>query len=229
MAILLNDQRIQPPTPPAVEEGAAEAPRRRDPEATRKAILDAAEELFVERGPDATTTAEIAKAAGVNKSLIHHHFHCKEELWEEVKRRHFIAYFTVQKEMLLASSSQPTAELLRDSLHAFFYFLQGDPKSVRFMSWSFCEQEPSKIDLEKELFELGIERIRASQEAGEIRADIEPLFVIKTFIGLALNWFQTCRLTLSMIDSDIEPRALDALYLDTATKILLDGVRPPRA
>lgn len=225
MAIVLTDKRSGPAATQA-DEG-AESRRRRDPEATRKAILDAAEDLFVQLGPDATTTAEIAKAARINKSLIHHHFGSKEALWEEVKRRHFGAYFAAQKQML-AAATEPTAELLRASLHAFFRFLQSDPKSVRFMSWSFCENELGKIDQEKELFELGIERIRQSQEAGTIRSDIEPLFVIKTFVALALHWFQTCRVTLSMIDSEISPAQLDELYLDTATKILLEGVRPPR-
>lgn len=228
MAILLNDTRpTAPPAAPVADDG-ADARRRRDPEATRKAILDAAEELFVLLGPVATTTAEIAKAAGINKSLIHHHFGSKEALWEEVKRRHFGAYFAVQKEML-AAATEPSTELVRDSLHAFFRFLQHDPKSVRFMSWSFCENELGKLDQEKELFELGIEKIRQSQEAGTIRRDVEPLFVIKTFVALALHWFQTCRVTLSIIDSKVSPAELDELYLDTATKILLEGIRPRTA
>jgi len=226
MAIILKDSKsaAAPAAPPAPPEEAGEGRRRRDPEATRRAILDAAEEHFVARGPDATSLAEIAQSAGVNKSLIHHHFGSKEALWEEVQGRHFHQYFEAQREMLM---NAPTTELLlRDSLIAFFRFLQADPKSVRFMSWTFCAAEPCKTEQEKALFELGIARIRESQGKGEIRTDVEPLFVIKAFLALAVNWFQTRELTHSMIDSPIGPAELDDLYLDTAVKILLDGVRP---
>ena len=226
MAIFLKDLTPQNTAEVAAPpEDASEPRRRRDPEATRRAILDAAEELFVARGPDATSLAEIAAAAGVNKSLIHHHYGSKEALWEEVQGRHFHQFFEVQREMLASAPS--TADLLRDSMVAFFRFLQSDPKSVRFMSWNFCAAEPCKTEQEKALFELGIQRIRASQESGELRTDIEPFFVIKAFLALCFNWFQTRELTHSMIDSPIDIAALDELYLDTAVKILLEGVRPP--
>lgn len=223
MAIFLKDSPTAPAALPAPPEEAAESRRRRDPEATRRAILDAAEEHFVARGPDATSLAEIAQAAGVNKSLIHHHFGSKEALWSEVQDRHFHQYFDAQREML--ENAPSTQDLLRDSLIAFFRFLQSDPKSVRFMSWTFCAAEPCKTEQEKALFELGIHRIRESQAKGEIRGDVEPLFVIKSFLALAVNWFQTRELTHSMIDSQIAPAELDELYLETAVKILLDGVR----
>ncbi len=224
MAIFLKDNNKEAPAEPVALDEVEEPRRRRDPEATRRAILDAAEEHFVARGPDATSMAEIAQSAGVNKSLIHHHFGSKEALWNEVQGRHFHQFFEAQREILASAPS--SAELLRDSMVAFFRFLQSDPKSVRFMSWSFCAAEPCKTEQEKALFELGIARIRESQASGEIRTDIEPLFVIKAFLALALNWFQTRELTHSMIDSQIEPTELDELYLDTAVKILLEGVRP---
>jgi TetR/AcrR family transcriptional regulator len=226
MAIFLKDSKTGTETAhaPSAPEEAGEGRRRRDPEATRRAILDAAEDLFVVRGPDATSLAEIASAAGVNKSLIHHHFGSKEALWSEVQGRHFHQYYEAQHEML---ASAPSAEgLLRDSMIAFFRFLQTEPKAVRFLSWTFCAAEPCKTEQEKALFELGIARIRDSQAKGEIRTDVEPLFVIKSFLALAVNWFQTRELTHSMIDSPIAPNELDDLYLDTAVKILLDGVRP---
>lgn len=219
MAIFLHEK---PATPESHEP--VDSRRRRDKEVSRAAILAAAEDLFAARGPEATTTSEIAKAAGVTKSLIHHYFGSKNELWHEVQRHHFSQYFTQQKAMLVGSA--PTAELLADSLTAFFRFLQNDPKSVRFMSWVFCETEPCRVEEEKELFELGIEKIRQSQALGLIRPDIEPLFAIKTIIALALNWFQSCHLTLAMIDTEITPEALSDLFLDNAVKILLDGIRP---
>ncbi|MEM1204525.1 MAG: TetR/AcrR family transcriptional regulator [Acidobacteriota bacterium] len=224
MAILIGDQR------PRDESGAADAAeetrRRRDPEATRKAILDAGEELFVRNGPIGTSLSQIAKKAGVTKSLIHHHFGSKEELWQGVQRRHFRKYFELQKRMIQESSS--TAELLEESIVAYFRFLQQDPKSVRFFSWTLVEGEDGHcpMDEEKELFELGIEKIREAQAAGEIRDDLEPFFIIKTLISLPMAWFQTHEDTRALVDSEIDAAGLDEMYLRDMVEIFLGGVRP---
>lgn len=49
-------------------------------EPARARILAAAEELFAEHGYDRTSTARIARAAGVPSSLVFYHFAAKEEL-----------------------------------------------------------------------------------------------------------------------------------------------------
>jgi len=48
--------------------------RRLSPEARREAILDAARGLFAERDPGTISTGDIAEAAGVARSLVHHYF-----------------------------------------------------------------------------------------------------------------------------------------------------------
>ncbi|WP_410672882.1 TetR family transcriptional regulator [Amycolatopsis sp. cmx-4-68] len=65
----------------------AERGRRRDSAATRRALLDAAAELFAERGFDRTTVRDIAKLAGVNQSLLFRYFGSKEALFEAVIAR----------------------------------------------------------------------------------------------------------------------------------------------
>jgi AcrR family transcriptional regulator len=58
-----------------------EEPRRRDAAATRQALLDAAIELFAERGYDRTTVRDIATRAGVNQALLFRYFGSKEALF----------------------------------------------------------------------------------------------------------------------------------------------------
>src|SRR4051794_38780989 len=48
---------------------------------TRRAILDAALDLFSERGFDGASTRSIAARAGVTQPLLNYHFAGKEELW----------------------------------------------------------------------------------------------------------------------------------------------------
>ena len=49
-------------------------------DATRKALLDAAEELLISKGLAAITTRKVAEQAGVNQALVHYHFGTIEEL-----------------------------------------------------------------------------------------------------------------------------------------------------
>jgi len=53
---------------------------RRDPEASRAAILESAREVFTERGYARATIREIARRAGVTHGLVMRHFGTKEQL-----------------------------------------------------------------------------------------------------------------------------------------------------
>lgn len=57
---------------------------RRDPDATRQALLAAGAALFSERGFDAVPIDDVAARAGVNKSLISYHFGGKRGLYTAV-------------------------------------------------------------------------------------------------------------------------------------------------
>ena len=197
--------------------------RRRDPEATRAAILDAAEDLFLAHGPSEVPTSRIAKLAGVTKSLIHHHFGSKEELWNEIKQRHFEQYFEAQKQML--TSQEEALELLRQSIIAYFRFLQRDERSVSFMSWRFVEGDDPCLAEEHDLFDLGSQRIREGQEQGLIRRDLDPLSIIKAFLAMVLQWFQTKSLLSDMLGEDVDIEAMEEKYLQDILILFFDGVR----
>jgi AcrR family transcriptional regulator len=60
-------------------------PRRtRDPADKRARLMDAARTLFAERGYAATTTADVARHAGVSEGIVFHHFGSKADLLEAV-------------------------------------------------------------------------------------------------------------------------------------------------
>ncbi|HEY6426460.1 MAG TPA: helix-turn-helix domain-containing protein [Acidimicrobiales bacterium] len=56
-------------------------------DATRKALLDAGEELLISKGMAAITTRKVAEQAGVNQALVHYHFGTIEELLLAVLER----------------------------------------------------------------------------------------------------------------------------------------------
>lgn len=198
--------------------------RTRDPDATRAAILQAAEEAFVEKGYADVAVSEIAEAAEVTKSLIHHHFGSKEKLWDEVKHHRFEEYAAVQRHIL--ENAQPDAELLRRSVRTYFKFLQKHPGFSRMVAWMHLEEaEDQPFDVAEGLMEKGIEAIRAAQEQGELRGDVHPFFMLVTFLGMAEQWFQAKEHHCQWCEDDSELRDDDA-YLDAMVKIFFEGVLP---
>ncbi len=90
---------------------------------TKDKILDAAEELFAERGYYGVSIRDITKHAGVELALANYHFGPKEELF-----RHVIARRAVD------NSSRQMA-----SLHRAIAAASGRPPSVEALVRAFCE------------------------------------------------------------------------------------------
>src|ERR1044071_7462769 len=62
-------------------------PRRRNPEESRRRILDAAERAFALRGFGGARLRDIAQEAGVHHALVHHYYGDKRGLLQEVLNR----------------------------------------------------------------------------------------------------------------------------------------------
>lgn len=203
--------------------------KHRDPEATRAAILEAAEEVFLEKGYGAAALSAIANRAGVTKSLLHHHFDSKANLWAEVKQRRFSHYAEVQLAMIRDAAPDAGAEVLRDSFEFYFHFLQRNPELVKIMAWVFLEQEANEdvcLKMDDELMDAGTERIRQGQEQGFFRDDVDPRFVLFTFIGICQHWFQDRHHVLKHLAGKVPPEVVDERYLRDAMKIFFEGVLP---
>ncbi len=190
----------------------ATAARRNDPEASRSAILDAAESLFVAKGFEGVSMSEIAEQSGVAKSLIHHHFGTKEGLWAETKRRRFGEYHAAQ--MALYARGTVDADTIRASMHAYFAFLCQYPQYMRLMQWMRLEGDRECVDMVDEMRRLGIERLAEAQKNGTVRDDVPAEHVLMVFLALCHGYFQEGQWV-----ADGAERPLDAQeYLATAWK-----------
>lgn len=89
---------------------------------TRERIIDAAIDLFSQKGYTETTMREIAKAVGIRASSLYNHYACKEELLETVLQL-YSSYSYNQIDHSLdekLKSLEPTADALTSLL--FFRF-----------------------------------------------------------------------------------------------------------
>jgi len=95
------------------------AKRERRKDARPGELLDAALELFVEKGFAATRAEEVAKRAGVSKGTLFLYFSSKEELFKAVVRENISGRLGVwHAEMDNFQGS--TADLLRHSMNAWW-------------------------------------------------------------------------------------------------------------
>src|SRR4051794_28480652 len=97
-------------------------------EATRAALVEAARELFSERGYAAVGTNEVVKRAGVTRGAMYHHFPDKRELFRA-------AYEETEKELVqrlaaLTATIEDPWEALVTGMRAVFE-IASDPKLVR--------------------------------------------------------------------------------------------------
>jgi AcrR family transcriptional regulator len=208
--------------------------RSRDPERTRAAILSAARAEFVEHGFTGARTSAIAKTAGVPQGLIYHYFENKQELFDAVMEEVFAPYFGGMMEMLSGAESA-NLDLLEKSVRLYFHFLQENPHVPRLLAWWMADQgwkdKPlvRKRELGTQVEELGAKRIAEGQAAGHIRPELDPGFVIKTFIDLCLMWHMSkgSHLLECGLDDGCEDRDLD--YLEHAVEVFMRGIVVPPA
>lgn len=85
--------------------------RERRLERTRSLLLDAAEEVFAERGFMAASLDDIARAAGYTKGAIYKHFSTKEELFLAVTDRYWRRYFENFAEIMAEATHIGAQEL----------------------------------------------------------------------------------------------------------------------
>jgi TetR/AcrR family transcriptional regulator len=105
--------------------GARREREKRDPSATRRALLRAAAELFSERGFDGVPIEEVAARAGVNKALISYHFRGKRGLYVAILESGFAA---MRSRLKAIEAQAPSArEALRAFLDAFAAVTRDQP------------------------------------------------------------------------------------------------------
>jgi AcrR family transcriptional regulator len=102
------------------------------PERRRPLVLDAAFELFLERGYEGTSMEAIAAAAGVSKPVVYACFASKEELFEELLRREEGRVLDMIQGSLPADVDVDDPEpLLIDALTAFLRAVADSPDAYR--------------------------------------------------------------------------------------------------
>lgn len=196
-----------------------------DPDATREAIIEAAGELFIEHGFSGVSLSQIARKAKVTKSLIHHHFGAKRELWEAIVGDHMSEYVAAQHKILDEIEAGTGLASIERSLRLYYSFLRRNPAKARMLTWMSVERAETPPEI-CELTERSIQIMRRAQQTGEFRDDVDARFIMQTFLAMVQHWFQhrdliAQRPSHAVLDNEGE----DDAYIEAVIKLLIDGIR----
>jgi len=71
----------------------------KDAEVRKNEILDAADELFAQKGYDGTSTNDILEKVGIARGTLYHHFKSKEEIMDALIERYSLRLLSKAKEI----------------------------------------------------------------------------------------------------------------------------------
>jgi AcrR family transcriptional regulator len=168
--------RRRPAPPPRV---------RREPEEAKGLIVDAAERVFAQRGPDAVGLKDVAHEAGVSHALVSHYFGTFERLVDAVLERHTSRI----RAQILAAVAEAGDEFRPGELLRRFWDAIADPATARLMAWAVLSGRLGDADFfpsRAQNLRIAVDAIeqRVGRFAHASREDIE--FVVMTC--MALSW-----------------------------------------
>ena len=168
----------------------------RDPEGTRRRILDAAVAEFAANGLAGARMEAIAARAGISKQLPFYYFGSKELL--------FRAAVWAKLEQHMIELREHAA---KDTLLASHEVYSSDPDLVRMLMWEALELEPNRSDGQDErvaMYAEWVAHIRADQAAGTIDPGLDPRQLVLSFLAEGLFPFAFPQLTYLVTGSEAD-------------------------
>ncbi|SDJ39284.1 DNA-binding transcriptional regulator, AcrR family [Nonomuraea maritima] len=162
----------------------------------RDHLVKLAAELFARKGFQATTVRQIADEAGILSGSLYHHFDSKETIVDEVLST-FLDDIIARYRAAIETSSD-AREVLSEMVRVGFATLEPHRAAITVMQndWNYLRQFERfnyLVKAEDEVEQIWVEQIKAGQNAGLFRADLDPKLtyrMIRDTIWVAVRWFR---------------------------------------
>ncbi|MBF9127936.1 TetR family transcriptional regulator [Plantactinospora sp. S1510] len=154
--------------------------RQRDPERTRRRILDAAAAEFSAHGYAGARIRAIAARAGVNQQLVSYYFDDKEGLYRAMSQQ------WQQRQRELVPPGTPMPEQLR----RYALEMLRNPEGVRVFAWSGLQYTGPEDDPDgtsrAQLLGSSVDELRALQQSGRLPAEVDPACLLVMLMAAAM-------------------------------------------
>lgn len=200
---------------------------RRNPDRTKRRLLQAAIRLFSERGFHGVSVDEIVAKAKSNKRMVYHYFGSKEDIYLAALVEVFGRLESVEFQAVVGDGA-PDAQL-SELLASYFKFLDENPEFVRMLLWENLERgrhiARAAAQLSKNPF---VERFRALIEqgvkAGLFRAPIDIKHLLVNFIGLCFIYHSNQYSLQTSLDLAFDTPASKELRVKQALDLVFHGL-----
>jgi TetR/AcrR family transcriptional regulator len=155
----------------------------RDPEGTKRRILEAALDEFAAKGLDGARVDGIAARAGVNKRMLYYYFGSKDDLYRAVLRRRLAERAPTGS--ALDHTGPDRLAALQDRLTR-----PREREYIRLLTWEAIERgSRRRIEDEtsrREAIERWIDEVRDAQDDGVLPADLDPAQLVLSELALTI-------------------------------------------
>jgi AcrR family transcriptional regulator len=181
--------------------------RARDAEASKAALLAAAENIFARDGFDGARVDEIARAAGYNKSLIFQYFGDKEGIYSQIvwrMREQSGAQIGAIVQRFTGPDAPPisyetTRAFIEACVRWTFDFYAAHPNFLRIHAWEAAECWRTFVAIGSPEGEAArtqgkvwahavVAYLQRAQEAGYLRRELDPRLLITSVISQAEHY-----------------------------------------
>jgi len=198
----------------------------RNAQATRECLLEAAERIFVEKGPHAARVDEIAATARVNKRMIYHYFGSKEGLYLEVLRRNFARAFAMGRGAL--QNAEGPYERAVEFICRYFYFLAENPGFVRLVGWEVLNNGRYACRVLPDFYTAGLCGLEAVLQEGiregVFRADCDLRQLVISIGGLCHAYFSRAALVEALWHRKVTAPEMLESTLNHLLQLVFEGV-----
>lgn len=187
----------------------------------RQLILDSAIKVFARTGYHGSRVSDIAREAGIAYGLVYHYFKNKEEILDTIFAEQWSAFLDAVE--AIADSGNRTEDKLLSiaGLVLNAYRVRADWVKVLVFEIQRSQRfaQPEQLRMMGRLFQIVASILREGQQAGVLRADIDPDVACLVFVG-SLDIFVTSSV-LEVIDPASSP-AEEAQYFVKAARTVVD-------
>lgn len=175
---------------------------------TEQAILDAAKEIFLEKGYRGASTVKIAEKAGVTHAMLHYYFRNKEKIFQKILDMEMMEMFCAVRGTM--SRSAGLWETLEKVINIHFDFLNTH-RRFPFLILNVADSNPEMLEKYKKHIEGVVmeeflkhkDRMSRWIEEGEIN-EVDPFQLLFTVITLNLSAFMSLTIMQNVLKWDEE-------------------------
>lgn len=206
------------------------AKKTRQPDVTRRNILDAALVEFAAKGLAGARVDEIAERSGSNKRMIYEYFGNKEGLWLTVLEN---AYTRMrEEEHAINVARMKPEEGMRYLMEFNFRFCSRNPEFIALLNAenlhkaSYLRESRKIRELYTPLLVVISDLLQRGQKEGVFRKGVDPVELYTTIAALGFFYFSNIHTLSTIFGRNLLSPKQQKIRLDHSIEVVLGYLRP---